>query len=215
VLALPANDTYHLFSRRGTGSKPNEPGIQAGLSTQILIICDNVAVGAVQRLTPAESRRLQRINEIGTDGWLEIVPVQPTEVTLTITRVVYDKLRLPESFARGFQHIQSQRYPFNIVILEREGWEYSAGEGLDRITTYENCWFSRYSSPISTDNYLIMEEGEVWSERAFNSESNKSFDQRAEHTFYTDAIEQDVDTGAKPGALDQDDLDRGRPWLNL
>lgn len=82
-----------------TGSNINDGHrTSSGLSTQIIIKVSNNPVGALQQLSVAQNRPLQRIQEIGTDGVIEIVPNSATTFELTANRIVFDQLRLPESF---------------------------------------------------------------------------------------------------------------------
>jgi len=136
--------------------------ISTGLSTQIVIKVGNDTVGAVQQLQVTQNRPLYRAVEIGLDGTLEIVPQQRTEVTLNVTRIVFDKLRMAEAFARGFVNIKAQRLPFDILVIDR-----TSGEGENAIThTYRNCWFQNYVTPYNADNYIITETGVLWAEDA-------------------------------------------------
>ena len=84
------------------------PRTNSGLSTQIIIKVFNSPVGALQNLQVTQNRGLARIVEVGTDGVIEIVPNKATEYELSATRIVFDQLRLPEAFSRGFRFIASQ-----------------------------------------------------------------------------------------------------------
>lgn len=136
--------------------------ISTGLSTQIVIKVGNDTVGAVQQLQVTQTRPLYRAVEIGLDGTLEIVPQQRTEVTLNVTRIVFDKLRMAEAFARGFVNIKAQRLPFDILVIDR-----TSGADENAIThTYKNCWFQNYVTPYNADNYIITETAVLWAEDA-------------------------------------------------
>ena len=141
------------------------------LSTQIIIKVGNNPIGALQRLTVAQNRPLQRIQEIGTDGVVEIIPNSATTYELTADRVVFDQLRLPESFYRGFRFIGAQRIPFDIEIMDISFTSEAAdiGSGPEGIVsmTYKNCWFTRYETPYQADNYVITETASIWAETAF------------------------------------------------
>lgn len=142
-----------------TGSTLNS-SISAGLSTQILIKVDNEPVGAIQSINITQNRGLQRIPEVGLDGILEIVPNKATEYSATITRIYFDRLRLPEAFKRGFINIKSQLIPFDIQIMDRTNGD---NEGLV-VHTLENCWFSAYSPRYQAENFIIQEEATIWIE---------------------------------------------------
>jgi hypothetical protein len=98
-----------------TGSTLNS-SISTGLSTQIIIKVGTETIGAVQRLQVTQTRNLERIKEVGLDGILEIVPRQPTEFEARVTRIVFDRLRLPEAFARGFINIKAQLSTAQMVM---------------------------------------------------------------------------------------------------
>jgi len=134
-----------------------QSNISTGLSTQIIIKVGSDTVGAIQSLTVTQSRPILRAVELGLDGTLELVPNQKTDISMNVTRIVFDKLRMAEAFARGFVNIKSQRLPFDILIIDR-----TAGEGNDAIThTFKNCWFQNYVTPYQADNYIITETATI------------------------------------------------------
>lgn len=146
---MPAN-----YPATGSTLKSN---ISTGLSTQIIIKVGSDTVGAVQSLNVTQTRPIYRAVEIGLDGTLELVPNQRTEVTMAVTRIVFDKLRMAEAFARGYVNIKSQRLPFDILVIDR-----TAGEGNDAIThTFKNCWFQNYVTPYQAENYIITETATI------------------------------------------------------
>jgi len=154
----------------GSGSTQHN-AINSTLSTQIIIKVEDTPVGALQRLTVAQNRPLQRIQEIGTDGVIEIVPNNATTFELTADRIVFDQLRLPEAFKRGFRFINSQRLPFDILVIDlsNTGPDAKLTDDLEGSVamTYRNCWFTRYDTPYAADNYVITETASIWCETAF------------------------------------------------
>ncbi len=155
-----------------TGSRLTS-SIGTGLSTQIIIQVEMAdgsvePVGAVKSLSEKQNRGLARIVEIGTDGVIEIVPNKATEFSLSLERTVFDGLSLPEAFGRGFRNIQAQRFPFNIQVIDVSAGivdaQGSAGKDSTVLTTYHNCWFSSMSTPIKADDYIIVQNAEVWCE---------------------------------------------------
>lgn len=127
------------------------------LSTQVIIMVNNEPVGAVQDFSISQRRTNRRISEIGTDGTIEIVPQSRAEVSLTIRRVAFDGLSLPEGFARGFRNIQSQRIPFDIIVIDQ-----FSGTGDDAIiTTFHNCWFNQLDKQYQAEDYIIIENANV------------------------------------------------------
>lgn len=165
---LPLNTGTTLDANNGS------PRTASTLSTQIIIKVGNNPVGALQRLNVTQNRQLQRIQEIGTDGIIEIVPNQATTYELRVERIVFDLLRLPEAFSRGFRFIASQRVPFDIEVFDITNADENARLGEDPASdanvvtmTYKNCWFQSYETPYAADNYLITETANIWAESAF------------------------------------------------
>jgi hypothetical protein len=134
--------------------------ISTSLSTQILVKVDNETVGAIQSLEINHSRTLERIKELGTDGVLEIVPKEATTYSISVRRIVFDRLRLPEAFARGFINIKAQMLPFDIQVIDRTG-----GDGDGAVThTFHNCWFNSYKPSYGADNFILSETADLWCE---------------------------------------------------
>lgn len=136
--------------------------IQTGLSTQIVVLVDNEPVGAIQNLNLNQTRSLFRTRELGLDGVLEIVPNQSTEYTAAITRIVFDRLRLPEAFKRGFINIKSQLVPFDIDIIDRTGGDIDSGAEV--VHKLVNCWFTSYNPRMQATDFIISEEANIWFE---------------------------------------------------
>jgi len=162
----------------GITSPLHDKKLQAGLSTQIIIEAQDVngqfrAIGAIQSLTPSETRNMTRIGEVGTDAVIEIVPTTFVTVTLTVNRIVFDYQRLPAAFQRGFRHIHSQRVPFDIQVRDYNPyWEINLNPGNSTnavlTTRYVNCWISNYSSPYNSNDYLITETATIEAEHVFD-----------------------------------------------
>jgi hypothetical protein len=158
-------------------------------------------VGAVQTLNVAQTRNLIRVVEIGLDGTLEIVPQQRAEVVLTVNRVVFDRLRLPEAFARGFINIKSQRLPFDIQIIDN-----TAGEDEDATThIYTNCWFNNYTTPYNAENYIITETATIWAEDVssrLGASANAAQGGARDMKPQIESIERLADIGSRRGTMD-------------
>jgi hypothetical protein len=130
---------------------------KTSLSTQIIVMVNNEPVGAIQQFRESQNRSLKTVQEVGTDGVIEIVPQSANMVSLSITRIYFDGLSLPEAFSRGFRNLQSQRIPFDIVVIDQ-----FSGTGNDAvITTYHNCWFESISTTYSASDYVITQDASV------------------------------------------------------
>lgn len=151
-----------------TGST-NQSSISTGLSTQVIVQVNNQTVGALQGFNPRQSRAIRGVAEVGTDGFVEKVPHQPTNVTVEVERVMFDRLRLPSAFARQFVNIHAQRVPFDIVLFDKTNAQAPLEDGdvdLDNdagvIThVYKNCWFSNYASRYQANDYIITENATI------------------------------------------------------
>jgi hypothetical protein len=164
------------------------------LSTQIIVKVGQNAVGAIQSLTTNVNRGLRRIPEIGTDGTIEIVPNRITETTLTVRRVVFDRLRMTEAFGRGFINIQAQRIPFDIEVHENFKNESA------QVHVYRNCWFTRVGTTYGTDDYVVTEDADIWAE--FVSVMFPVDGGERGLPFQKDSIEAATDLGQRRGSLD-------------
>lgn len=158
-------DSNYLY----TGSSL-EAGTNTGLSTQILVKIDGKAVGAIQSLTATQTRRMRRINEVGTDGVVEIVPQAATEITLRVERIVFMKKGLPESFNRAYTNIHAQRVPFDIFVYDFTNAKgaaldngFFAGDSAEGVitTVYENCWFNNLEIRYQAGDYIIAQNAGI------------------------------------------------------
>ena len=141
-------NTSTIFDKAGvTGGTT-----RAGLSTQIVVYVNGEPVGAIQSFQETQSRSNKKIAEVGTDGFVEIVPQGPATVTLSVSRIVFDGLSLPEAFSRGFKNIHSQRIPFDIVVIDK-----FTGSDNAVLTTYHNCWFNNLGKSYTVSDYTITE----------------------------------------------------------
>jgi hypothetical protein len=197
-----------LNNSPNTGTELGQGRTNSGLSTQIIIKINGIAVGALQNLTVNQNRPLKRVDEIGTDGNIEIVPTGSTTYDLTATRIVFDQMRLPEAFSRGFRFIAAQRIPFDIEIIDltsvgKPGTPPSDAGGIV-VMTYKNCWFSKYSTPYTAADYLISETADIWAETAYVSAGAPLASIERDSKTETDAegIESSVNTGGRRGAMD-------------
>jgi len=196
------------YPRSGTNLEPNRAGTSTGLSTSILVQVDGRNVGAIQELRVTTTRNVERVREVGLDGFLEAVPNQPTEVNLDITRIYFDRMRLPEAFGRIFKNIQHQRIPFNVTVFDFSGDDPKnnslAPEDVDpEVTTFHNCWFRQYSYPYTARDYIISETAAVVCEFVSNTRLSKGgLVGTANQATDVQGIEALSVTGQRRGSLD-------------
>lgn len=123
------------------------------ISTNIIIYVGSTAVGAVQSLNIDEARSVRMIDEVGTDGHIDSVPYKSTDIKGSCERVRFDNLRISQAFSRGFLHVSSQVYPFDIVILDRHKSQDQA-----RITTIiKNVWITSLAVKYTAENWVISD----------------------------------------------------------
>lgn len=140
-----------------TGSTLSMPNgvnkTSTAISTNIIIMVNNTAVGAVQSLKIGEKRGIKQIDEVGTDGHIDSVPNKSTDISGTCTRVRFDRLRITEAFSRGFLHNASQVYPFDIVILDKQ----KRDQGSQISTVIKNVWINSLDYSYEASDWVISD----------------------------------------------------------
>jgi hypothetical protein len=120
-----------------------------------LIKVGSKAVGAIQSIMVQEQRTVSQISELGTDGIIDSAPQSSTKISGNCKRIRFDKKRIAQAFGRDFVHVQSQRKPFDIDIIDT--WE-GESSGKSVITTIKNVWITGISYTYSSDNWIISED---------------------------------------------------------
>jgi len=150
-----------------TGSKLTGEGdinrTGSHVSTNIIIEVNGNAVGAVKQLSINEARRITQIDEVGTDGHIDSVPSQSTNITGSCQRTRFDGLRITAAFSRPYIHLAAQRIPFDIVIKDlfaATGAAHGAdpNEATVLFTTLKNVWISKVSSTYRSDDFVIVDD---------------------------------------------------------
>jgi hypothetical protein len=113
-----------------------------------------VPVGAIQQMQISEKRNIKMIDEVGTDGHIDSVPNQSTNITGSCQRVRFDRLRVAEAFSRGFIHVASQVYPFDIVIFDVQKL---LSTGKQIITTIKNVWITGIDYTYQVSDWVITD----------------------------------------------------------
>jgi hypothetical protein len=161
--------------------------IRTGLSTQIVVKIRNTMVGAIQSLQISQNREFYRQEEIGTDGIVEIFPRGATKIEVTVDRIVFDGLRLPEAFARGFINIQSQRIPFDIDIMDLSEFKTTVNLPQDDVAraillknnnavvhSLKGCWFRSYAPTFSAEKFIVSERATIICEKIITTRNGLS-----------------------------------------
>ena len=134
------------------------------ISTNIVILVNNTPVGAVQSLAISEKRSIKMIDEVGTDGHVDSVPNQSTNITGSCQRIRFDRLRIAEAFSRGFIHVASQVYPFDIVILDKQ----KRDQGSQISTVIKNVWISGLDYTYQVSDWVITDTMQWEAEAIFS-----------------------------------------------
>lgn len=173
--------------------------INSGLSTQIVIKVGSTTVGAIQALTINQNRELCVWEEIGTEGIIEIHPKNATRIEISVQRVVFDELRMLESFGRGYINLQSQRVPFDIHIIDKSVSDGDGNNALSHIC--HNCWFKQYSTPYNSNNFVVTEGANLVCEyiTSMRNAQNASYGGSRGITYEYDTIERNTDLTGQRG----------------
>jgi hypothetical protein len=157
-----------------TGSTLTTPNgvnkTSTAISTNIIIMVGPNPVGAVQSLAISEKRAIKMIDEVGTDGHIDSVPHQSTNITGTCQRIRFDRLRITEAFSRGFVHIASQIYPFDLVILDKQ----KRDQGSQISTVIKNVWISGIDYTYTVSDWVISDSMTWEAEAIFSVLNNGS-----------------------------------------
>jgi hypothetical protein len=204
--------------KTNTASSGLEQATNTAVSTNIIILVEGQAVGAVQSINYGESRTIHFVDEIGTDGHIDSVPQKAVDIQGSAKRVRFAGKRIAQAFQRGFVHVSAQRRPFDIVIVD-----YFQAKGIvgsiDNAqttpgaisTTLKNCWITRLQTAYQTNEFVITEDMDFQAETIYSrlhsdsqtvpvgTNSNVGGDK-------TDTIERSADYGARRGALDASGL---------
>lgn len=205
-----------------TGSTLKFPGGQnktsTSISTNIIITVQTnsgwIPVGAVQSMSISEKRSIKMIDEVGTDGHIDSVPNQSANFTGSCQRVRFNRLRAAEAFSRSFTHVQSQAYPFNIVIFDKQ----TSDPATQISTVISNVWISGMDYTYQISDWVIMDTMSWEAETIYSilgTSGNTPVAQGGERTDISfnggkggtnNFIERQTDTGLFRGSLDASGL---------
>ena len=141
-----------------------------GLSTNIIIMVEGKAVGGIQSMSIQEARTIKMVDEVGTDGHVDSAPQSSTNISGSCQRIRLDRLRVTEAFSRGFVHIGSQAYPFDIVILDRQ----KSDTGAQISTVIKNVWIKSLDYTVQQNDWIITETMGWEAERIYSHLSGGS-----------------------------------------
>lgn len=134
------------------------------LSTNILVLVNDTPIGAIQELSITESRQVTMINELGTDGTIDSVPTGSVKISGSCRRIRYDALRITEAMGRSFLHLQSQAYPFDFVVIDRNR---RAGNKIS--TVIKNVWLTNIQYSYSSGEWIITDNVQWEAETVYST----------------------------------------------
>jgi len=177
------------------------------ISTNILIMVGNTAVGAIQSLSVSEKKAVKMIDEVGTDGHIDSVPNSSANIGGNCTRVRFDRLRISEAFGRGFLHVAAQAYPFDIVIIDRQ----KKDQGSQISTVIKNVWITGIDYNYQANDWVIVDTMTWEAEHIYsflNGGNNAATGGERQIPINKIDIEQETDRGAngRRGSLDASGL---------
>ena len=177
------------------------------LSTNIVILVNGNAIGAITKLSVDENRNVKAIDEVGTDGHIDSAPTKSTDITGSCTRTRFDRMRIAEAFGRGFVHVHSQRRPFDIEIQDRF---HDADPGNAIITVIRNVWITKIGYTYSSDDFVIVDDMSWLAEGISSTMNNGAIVSGGKdavgNPIVIDAIESESDVGKYRGSLDSPGL---------
>jgi hypothetical protein len=160
-----SNSGSSLVNANGTN------GTFTALSTNLILSVGSTPVGAVQTVQITESRTIKQIDELGYDGHVDSAPSASSNVRGTLERIRYDGMRLATAMGRDFIHIKSQRYPFNLTIIDQ--WNGNALNPTDNsasiITTIQNIWFEEISYNYTVSDWIIVDRASFVAETIYST----------------------------------------------
>jgi hypothetical protein len=173
------------------------------LSTNINILVDGIAVGAISKMQISEKRSVKKTGEVGTDGFIDSSPTTSTDISGSCDRTRFDGQRIAEAFLRGYVHVAAQRLPFDIEIQDN----FKGGDaGSIVITTIRNVWITGIDYTYQSDNFVIVDSMN-WTAESIESVMGSGASvvgpvNNRGITIAQNAFEVQADTGIFRGALD-------------
>lgn len=189
---IDGTNTYDSYSNSwlNTQRSNDVPSIADGdnasklaiTTTNLSVYSNNQRVGFIQSFTPSEQREITPVQELGTEGVVQMVPGNTRGGTIQITRFalynsdIWNALGLTPTgqFTKRDQQITGDAFkrqdsgtygnPFRTLKDQRVPLELRAHTILPNISaeamlveTYYDCWISSYSKSIAAQNIIVSE----------------------------------------------------------
>ena len=190
--AFPSNVNKYLNTQRATGMP--EIGDNAATlpitSTNVEVWANNMKVGMVQEFSPSESRTITPLQELGTEGVVQMAPSNTNGGTINIRRIALFNSRLfnaigatntgqfiPGNITASNGAILGNVYdntyrtlsnPFKTLKDHRVPLEFKIKIRLPddqndtyHVDTYIDCWVQQYSKTIASNTITVSETATV------------------------------------------------------
>jgi hypothetical protein len=135
------------------------------LSVHMLIkTANNIPVGAIQMLSVSERGSIEQIMEVGTDGVVDSVRKSSVLISGNIERIRVSRVRLAEAFGRQWIHLQSQVYPFDIWIYDRQ----AASQSDWIVTIIKNVLFETLDWSLNQGDWVMKDKATFKAETIYS-----------------------------------------------
>jgi hypothetical protein len=149
-------------------------------STNISVFSNNMRVGFVQSFSPSETRTITPVQELGTEGVVQMVAGNTNGGTISLSKFavynadLWNALGLTrtgkftnysdfqssgkkddtyQTYANPFKTLKDQRVPLEIKVETKQPGD----ENSIFTETYIDCWLTSYSKAISSQNITVTE----------------------------------------------------------
>lgn len=155
------NDGINTMRASGSPKIGSQLKNLAVTSTNISIICNDMKIGFVQSFSPQETRTITPIQELGTEGVVQMVAGNTNGGSISLSRFAIYNSRLFDALGisptgknmgeNPFKTLKDQRVPFEIKV------ETNIGNNKKYVETYIDCWLTSYSKTIASQTITINE----------------------------------------------------------
>lgn len=180
--AYPSNVNKNLNTARASGMPTiGEDGKKLVVtSTNISVFSNDMRIGFVQSFSPSESRTITPVQELGTEGVVQMVAGNTNGGTISLTKFavynadLWNSLGLTRTgqfvsptdqsssgtkdstyatYSNPFKTLKDQRVPLEIKIETKQPGD----ETAIYTETYIDCWLTSYNKTISSQTITISE----------------------------------------------------------
>ncbi len=207
-MAAPSPKTQSPYPQTGsligTPTDATANSTNVSLSTMIIIKVGDNPVGAIQKLDVNEKRSITMVDEVGTDGHIDSAPTKSTDISGGCERIRFMRMKIGEAFSRGFVHVKSQRFPFDIHIIDTMGGEIGGGQEI--VTILKNVWINSISYAYNKDGWIVS-DNMSWEAEDIYTYVGSEFTSSANGGLKNMPLEYDVyevaaDVGKRRGSMD-------------